>query len=751
MTTPLVSNDAFFKAIFGDQYKRVHITSFIESPDAIPEGANGRCWAGRHYENQGVSPMNNNFFAISLFKDIELDGFTHHVRQESQLEACYLIGLDDVGVGQKTDADIAKYGLPLPTYELETSPGNMHVGFRIEPCNEAYKIKAIQKHLIRCGLCKDAKDPGMFGVTRYLRMPIGTNTKTGYLDHKGDGFETKMISWNPDRVYTADRLIEMLGIDNRLINEIRNQELTKKARGQNLTATKDNHALLRAFSDKDSYRRNCGNGWHGVICPRYTEHTGEDKSGSYVVIDEDNTWGFRCHHGSHIDTYHALEVYNDLKEEGYVVTHPYFAHDDADHPVAITEVKLDATGRPILKALRRTETVPEILKSTEWIFDDVIPAGCGTLSGAPGMGKTTFATGLCLYVAGFGNYIDSVSTPHLKVARPIRVISENPEQWQRSFFGYCERFEIPREEVDRAIAIYSCDKQPPVTVLSEVKAEILHGGYNRQNAPLIIIDTIGSIFEFRGADGQGGENSNDAVGSAIATIKMELWESLGVSTLMIAHPPKGGTGVRGASAFEGNAHYTMEIASLTDEKGSTVKVLSMVKRRVETSTPHLYLGSQLYQVETVDPFDGEKSVEHVRLTNIALLSEEELVDLKIATATQEKMIKEREKEGTKIEVAQIKVADILNRFRDELKSREKFYYTVNGGVLPSDIPEDLEDVPLFDMEEFFDRTGAKTDRNYRSGLKDRIQTTFAAQRIEKVRPGKVYFVLFDAAILEDLS
>ena len=60
---------------------------------------------------------------------------------------------------------------------IETSPGSQQWGYILtEPCKERSVVENLLTGLVH-KICPDGIDSGMLGVTRYVRLPEGYNTK----------------------------------------------------------------------------------------------------------------------------------------------------------------------------------------------------------------------------------------------------------------------------------------------------------------------------------------------------------------------------------------------------------------------------------------------------------------------------------------------------------------------------------------------------------------------------------------------
>ena len=180
-----VMNKEFLRAIFGDEFVWAHVTDFFYDPEAIPKDEFGMAWAGNYYVNQKLRSRTNQYFTVSLFNTDHRNAKHQHPRprrRKDLFRACYCIVIDDVIEKISLDRVV---DMPAPSWALETSPGSLQWGYILdEPCKDRAKIEALLAGLID-NLTDDSIDPGMAGVTRYVRLPEGYNTKASKIKSNG--------------------------------------------------------------------------------------------------------------------------------------------------------------------------------------------------------------------------------------------------------------------------------------------------------------------------------------------------------------------------------------------------------------------------------------------------------------------------------------------------------------------------------------------------------------------------------------
>lgn len=143
-------------------------------------------------------PSHNNYVNGASINPLA-DG-TVSVKKE-QAAAVHFLMLDDVG----TKVDRNKLGGLLPTYEIETSPGNSQMVFVFEtPLISQKLFKAMQDAAFAQGL----SDPGANGVTRWTRMPNSVNGKEKHRGTDGKSPRCKVKQWNPTVRYKVGAIVE---------------------------------------------------------------------------------------------------------------------------------------------------------------------------------------------------------------------------------------------------------------------------------------------------------------------------------------------------------------------------------------------------------------------------------------------------------------------------------------------------------------------------------------------------------------
>jgi hypothetical protein len=281
----MISNAAFLARVFAKLPPGASpwVTSFAEDPHLAGPGR----WCGQAATGRvRINPHCNNFFVISSFRAGN-DGVVH--RRKENFAATHVVMVDDVG------SKVPEHRLELdPSYLFETSPGNFQAGYLLDPPEtDRAKVERLLDEMVRAGISMDGADPGMRGVTRYGRLPVGWNSKAKYVERMGAPFLHQVTVWEPGLTYSVDAIASAFGLDlSARVIPFRHwrTEVPPWAVG-----------VLPRLEKAGIYLGPGKPGWHHVICPWKHKHTDPNAVGgtAYAEPAEENNWagGFKCHHG----------------------------------------------------------------------------------------------------------------------------------------------------------------------------------------------------------------------------------------------------------------------------------------------------------------------------------------------------------------------------------------------------------------------------------------------------------------------
>ena len=280
-----ISNEDFLRAIFGAEADNAHVCAFGEDPGELENLGLRHYWAGRKWRDFGAAARagmeaQNSFFTVSVFDNDPVDGRAR--RTKRLFRQAHVVVVDDVGTKV---LDTSR--LPNPSWILETSPGNFQWGYVLgTPEPDAGRFCALIDGLVAAGLATDGKDPGMKGVTRYVRLPNGRNTKAKY---GAPGFDAVLTRWEPGLRFTLEALAQCFGI----VLPAAGAGGVKSPGVANVDATEDDVWVALDSWGMVSGARTGDGGYH-IECPWIDEHTGRADTGTAYWLGGGD---FKCHHG----------------------------------------------------------------------------------------------------------------------------------------------------------------------------------------------------------------------------------------------------------------------------------------------------------------------------------------------------------------------------------------------------------------------------------------------------------------------
>jgi hypothetical protein len=278
-----ITNEVMLKTFFGSGYLQTHVTCFKDDPNNIVTANRMRCWAGGYYKDTVMQQNSNQYFTVSLFHPDEKGKAR---RRKALFIAAYVVALDDVR--EKLPIEQVNK-LPQPTCKMETSPGSEQWFYVLDtPCSNREKFDNLQDGLVAKGLSPTGTDPGQKGVTRYLRLPEGVNTKAKRVAANGGvAPRCKILEWNPEIKVSMEDLAQPFDID---------LDVERREGRVDGASKVDDHPLLD-LADIIHIKDVRSDGRYDITCPWVEEHTGAVDDGAAIFTNNDGSIGFRCHHG----------------------------------------------------------------------------------------------------------------------------------------------------------------------------------------------------------------------------------------------------------------------------------------------------------------------------------------------------------------------------------------------------------------------------------------------------------------------
>jgi hypothetical protein len=303
-------NEQFLAAVFRDIEPGTHasLVGFPGDPDTTQKWA-AAGWVPGERLPRRTAPNNNNYVAGCTFRP-NAQG-ERWQRGTHLFAAQRLIMVDDVGTGVGSKIGRNRLLLP-PSALIESSRDNYQADYFITQDADAHDgalCGRLIKQLITHGLLAK-KDPGMNGVNRVARLPVGINGKPKHMQG-GQPWRVRCIEFEPLRHYTVRQIAAAWDL-----------ALTKherKAAPVEITidltdrAGRQFDALLRVFTRERMYKRALGDvhpGRHEVSCPWIEDHTDRADSGTYLdepCVANNFEGAFVCFHG-HCDERRIIDV-----------------------------------------------------------------------------------------------------------------------------------------------------------------------------------------------------------------------------------------------------------------------------------------------------------------------------------------------------------------------------------------------------------------------------------------------------------
>lgn len=278
----MVTNSEFLTALFGDDVPWVHVTDFPYDPGNIPKDKHLIAWKGDYFSRYQMQLNTNQYFTISNFY---CDDAQQARRRKALFRHTPVIVLDDVKE-KLSMTEVLK--LPTPSWILETSQGSEQWGYILNlPCTDRGRVENLLDGLVANGLAPEGKDPGMKGVTRYVRLPEGINNKTSKLIN-GRPYKCQLTKWEPFNRVTIEQLAEPFHVN---LDAVRRESRVDGA------ADVSDHPLLQ-IPDIVKIKEVRSDGRFDIVCPWVNEHTGAEDNGSAIFTNADGSIGFKCHHGA---------------------------------------------------------------------------------------------------------------------------------------------------------------------------------------------------------------------------------------------------------------------------------------------------------------------------------------------------------------------------------------------------------------------------------------------------------------------
>lgn len=285
-----MDNLRFLNALFANMEdgEATTLHSFLGDPSVNAEGKwYGSPWRrGQRLPVRAGNPFANTYTCVSSFKP-DLDG--RYYRRKMMFGALHAVMIDDLG----TKLPMSDLKLE-PSALIETSPGNFQAWlFLAAPIPHIDMAERLIDQMVEKGISAQM-DPGMRGVTRVARLPVGKNGKPKY---GPKGWTHRIPVFAPERRFLPSQIAQAYGLD-----------LTPVARPaprmRRSGVDPERAHLVDWLRILELLGKEVREGYHEMICPWIDDHSDRGKSGTYFMEPcEGNSWqgGFNCHHGHCIE------------------------------------------------------------------------------------------------------------------------------------------------------------------------------------------------------------------------------------------------------------------------------------------------------------------------------------------------------------------------------------------------------------------------------------------------------------------
>ena len=282
----VLTNKSFVETLFRDMAPKCAATFHSFTGD--PKDAKG--WPARPWmfgkPLPTFNPFANNYVCVSSFHP---SADNNYYRRKILFAGLHCVMIDDLG------SKLPMSDLKMePTVLIETSPGNFQAWLFLEkPITSLPAAETLIDQMVSAGISAEL-DPGMRGVTRVARLPVGSNGKTKYRSPTGAVWPQRVASARLGLRYTPEAIAKAYGLD----LTIRREAPPPPKPNGGIDAERGN--IIKWLKVLGFHKEELRPGYHEIICPWLGTHSDGAATGTYYTEPEGlNSWhgGFMCHHG----------------------------------------------------------------------------------------------------------------------------------------------------------------------------------------------------------------------------------------------------------------------------------------------------------------------------------------------------------------------------------------------------------------------------------------------------------------------
>lgn len=482
--------------------------AFAASPD---QGQ----WAGRYYRlraNQAqlidAASGQNTYFCPAILTPDETGAFKRTKRNFKRLAA---LGADDAN-----PADVNG----RLSWVVETSPGKRQMGILLDAddpdCANLPLVDAVMQALADAGLIKADKSGN--NAVRYMRLPVGTNTK----DRPTGPFAHRLEHIDLSARYSLEDACAAFGLDLAAIRD----GVKEAPTGERLPTGTDHASLIAALS-ADAGERS----YHDPLMKLSAKLVTAGLHGGAVV---EHLRGLML----------AVRPQDDLTQLGRWQTR----YDEIPRLVTSAEqfrtrpIEI-ALGEPDSGLLLDLAELEKISANVRWLIKGLVPAdSMGMLFGASGAFKSFLALDLALHVANEMRWCDRKTTN----GSVVYVAAEGGAGIYRRVAAWHQKHKLPQTK-----GFHVCITPLLLTLEDQVKqlADAIRA--LPQTPALVVIDTLSQTFS-------GDENAATDIADYIRLLNTYIRAEFGCTVTILHHTGHAASErPRGSSAITANLDFLL--------------------------------------------------------------------------------------------------------------------------------------------------------------------------------------------------
>lgn len=518
-----MKNSDFLRAVYGELGDGDYgwTASFRANPNS-PEAD----WAGRAYKHSPAliklvddRAGDNNFFTPTVLSGVDERGRMRRVK--SQAARPVALVADDV-----VPDDL----LGSVSWLIETSPGKFQAGLKLDQDDpEVHNLElfdmVMQAMAVKGLVPKDASGNN---TVRYVRLPVGTNTKP----RESGPWSVRLASFSNQSYSLADACA-VFGVD---LDEVRGQARSASASPAPATAGKDTASLLAALAAENLQERT----YHETLL-RLSSKLVASGMAPGAVVEHVRGVMLAVQPTQPAELARWQARFDEIPRM-VAGAEKYRPADKPEVTIALPQLAPQAPTHGLVTYL------PELARlsaSVSWLVKGMIPAdSLGILFGASGTYKSFVTLDLCLHVAHGMRWMDKRTTP----GTVLYVASEGGAGIYRRVQAWHEQYgkDVAENFAVCITPLLLSESQQMMALVTAIEAM-------PEKPSLIVIDTLSQTFT-------GDENAASDIGDYLRSINSELRARFNATVLIVHHTGHSASErPRGSSALTANVDFLLGV------------------------------------------------------------------------------------------------------------------------------------------------------------------------------------------------